>query len=105
MEKNVLLFIALSVLILFASQWLLRPTQPAGVNPPPPSSAPAAQPSPAPAQPAAQASPPTQTAQVEAPSQPESTPLVADASERDIVVENAAVRAVFTTRGAALKHW
>jgi YidC/Oxa1 family membrane protein insertase len=105
MEKNVLLFIALSVLILFASQWLLRPTQPAGVNPPPPSSAPAAQTSPAPAQPAAQASPPTQTAQVEAPSQPESTPLVADASERDIVVENAAVRAVFTTRGAALKHW
>ena len=35
----------------------------------------------------------------------EAAPLVADAAERDILVENEAVRAVFTTRGAALKSW
>ena len=37
--------------------------------------------------------------------QPTAQPLVFDARERDVVVENPEVQAVFTTRGGVLKHW
>ena len=36
---------------------------------------------------------------------PTSQPLLADAKEREITVDSAEVQAVFSTRGATLKHW
>jgi YidC/Oxa1 family membrane protein insertase len=64
---------------------------PAGDPVPPSTSTVPAPPSPAPVE---KAAPPAGAA-----------PLVADAEARDIVVETPAVRAVFTTRGGALKSW
>jgi hypothetical protein len=40
-----------------------------------------------------------------APQSPTTVALVADDAERDIIVENESVHAVFTTRGGALKSW
>src|SRR5919201_1554867 len=103
MEKNVLLFIALSVVILFASQWLLPPAQPTGVNPLPSSSpTPTAPSQTAPAPTTTQPTPQSQAVPAEAPSQPDTTAVVADKSEREIVAENDLVPAPFTTRGGAL---
>jgi YidC/Oxa1 family membrane protein insertase len=98
MEKRVLLAFVLSFIVLFAYQAMFPPPKP--------------RPAPAPANP----SQPAATAQqsdLEKPSAP--TPvqpagpavqaLVSDATERDIVAENATVRAVFTTRGAVVKSW
>ena len=94
MEKRVLLAIVLSFLVLYGYQLLVPPPKP---QPRPATPAPA--PAPATAEPQA----------VEREKEPESAPaaqpLVADASERDIVVENGAVHAVFTTRGGVLTHW
>jgi len=105
MEKRVLLAVFLSFLVLFIYQSLFapppRPEQeiaPGGATPeevsqpaagPPVASAPTT-----PAEPAA--------AEVE-PDAPET--LTADTEQRDIVVETARVRAVFSNQGAELRSW
>ena len=106
MEKRVLLAVVLSFLVLYGFQIMVPPPEPPqpGVAP---QQAPAAAGSPA--QPAGTDAPgaaqsPQQPATT-APVEPTAAPLVADSTERDIVVENAAVHAVFTTRGGTLKSW
>lgn len=102
MEKRVLLAVVLSFVVLYGYQAIFPPPKPV---------TPAAQ-GPAPAaagQPAQPVNPPieatTTTGVGAAPAQPAAAPLVADAAERDIVIENESVRAIFTTRGGALKSW
>ena len=103
MERRVLLAISLSFLVLFFYQSYFAPptpppaTQPTGVTGTPAAGAPAT-PMPAPG------SLPAQPAVV-APSAPASTVVTGEADERDITVETATVRAVFTNRGARLRHW
>ncbi|MGH9372782.1 MAG: membrane protein insertase YidC [Vicinamibacterales bacterium] len=97
MEKRVLLAVVLSIGVLYGYQALFPPARPQAppavpVEPQPQSSdlekqGPAPTTTPAPSQPVA------------------AQPLVADANDREIVVESAAVRAVFSTRGAVLKSW
>jgi YidC/Oxa1 family membrane protein insertase len=103
MEKRVFLAIFLSFVVLAVYQSYFAPPPPAPVTAgqtaaPPPASAPAA---------GAGTTPQPGAAPVEAPAPatPAAAPIVADSQARDIVVETAAVRAVFTTRGAALKSW
>src|SRR5688500_1780533 len=97
MERRVLLAISLSFAVLFVYQALFvpaRPTQsPANTT-------------------AAVAPPPLELAMVPgnisavAPTAvPLSPPVVGDVEEREVVVETAKVRAVFTNRGARLRHW
>jgi YidC/Oxa1 family membrane protein insertase len=95
MERRVLLAVLLSFVVLYGYQLLF---------PPPPEPKPTATGQQTTASPAPEAPQPAQPPQAEAaPSQvPSSTQAVAG---RDIVVEGAAVRAVFTTRGAVLKSW
>src|SRR4051812_41172742 len=109
MEKRVLLAVVLSFLVLYGYQALFPPPKPAGnpagtattpaapeKSPPPPggtTSAPAA------------AAPSGASAAAASPAQPAAAAIVADAAERDITFENESVRAVFTTRGGALKSW
>ncbi len=103
MEKRVLIAVILSFIVLYGYQAMFPPPKPP-VN----KSAAASQ----------TTTPSTTTITPEAPAQPSSAApaeatkaapvaaaVVGDASERDIVVENAAVRGVFTTRGGALKSW
>ena len=88
MERRVLLAIILSFVVLYGYQLLFpSPPDPAATK----GGAPAAQQSVAGASSAA--------------AQPAEAPIasVTDAAARDVVVENANVRAVFTTQGAALK--
>jgi len=99
MEKRVLLAVVLSFIVLYGYQAMF----------PPPKPVPATQ---AQASPVAQSAPgaplpsqPVEAATPDAPIAPSAATTVADASERDIVVENQSVRAVFTTRGGALKSW
>ena len=101
MEKRVLLAVVLSFIVLYASRALFPPPAPA----PAPTSAPASQ-TPAPA--TAQTPPlekPASPASVPPTAGPAAQPLLADAREREVVVENAAVRAVFSTKGAVLTSW
>ena len=94
MERRVLLAISLSFLVLFAYQTYFAPPPPAPVATP--NAGATAPPLPAPAGPA--------------PANPD-LPQVAvvveegESTEREITVETHAVRAVFTNRGARLKHW
>lgn len=97
MEKRVLLAVILSFIVLYGYQALF---------PPPPPVRPAADPVPGAAAPTpgAAEAPPVETAPaVEA--APVAEPITAAAGEQDILVESDAVRAVFTTRGGALKSW
>jgi YidC/Oxa1 family membrane protein insertase len=96
MERNVLAAVALSILVLVLYQaFLAPPPEPPKPTPAPPPSA-SSQAAPPPAQSGA----PKAGVLAEAPAAAtDSTP------GRDIVVENAAVRAVFTTKGGALKSW
>ncbi|MGE3276010.1 MAG: membrane protein insertase YidC [Vicinamibacterales bacterium] len=97
MERRVLLAISLSFLVLFLYQSYLAP--------PPPANQTAGQPV-APA-----AAPPEAGGAAAAPNVPPPPPVVVseavvgDTEERDIVVETPLVRAVFTNRGARLRHW
>jgi YidC/Oxa1 family membrane protein insertase len=105
MEKRVLIAVFLSFLVLYAYQAIVpQPKRPA------PRPAPAAAPAASPAESAATSPAPdtgaastgsTQAAPV-APSMP---PAIADAAERDIVVDTGLVRAVFSNRGAVIKSW
>ena len=92
MEKRVLIAVLLSFVVLYAYQAMFPPPPDAAQKPPQASktaTAPNAS-APAPANPAPSVQPPAEN-----PGEP----------ARDIVVENADVRAVFTTRGAVLKSW
>jgi YidC/Oxa1 family membrane protein insertase len=96
MERRVLLAISLSFLVLFGYQSFFPPPEPApGTTPA--SSAPAQPGLAAPASVAAG----TQGSQVTS----SAAALRADTEEREYVVETTSVRAVFTNRGARLKHW
>jgi YidC/Oxa1 family membrane protein insertase len=102
MEKRVLLAFVLSFVVLFAFQAMFpAPEQP---RPVPPAATPGVT---APGgAPAPERAPGSQTAaQGPAPAVEAPAALVGDAAEREIVVESPQVRAVFTTRGAALKRW
>jgi YidC/Oxa1 family membrane protein insertase len=101
MEKRVLLAIVLSFIVLYGYQAMFPPPKPPQRTAPT-SETPAEGKADVSAQPAAQAPAPPQ---IEAPAPPAQAPVVADKDERDIVVENDSVRAVFTTRGGALKSW
>jgi YidC/Oxa1 family membrane protein insertase len=93
MEKRVFLAIILSFVILTMFQTYVVP-------PPPPT------PGAAPQTPAATPPVLTSTGTTSAPTPtPAAAPVVGDVAARDIVVETDAVRAVFTTEGAALKSW
>jgi YidC/Oxa1 family membrane protein insertase len=103
MEKRVLLAVVLSFLVLYGYQAMFpppKPQPPSGVaNPAQATST---------AQPGSPQSPDIEKPSAPQPSEPvapSAQPLVADANEREIVAENAAVRAVFSTRGAVLKSW
>jgi YidC/Oxa1 family membrane protein insertase len=101
MERRVLLAISLSFAVLFVYQALFVPTPPApnasDTAPAQVSTAPSALN--APGQPGAPGVPNA----LSAPSAPD--PVVGESAERDIVVETAEVRAVFTNRGGRLRHW
>ncbi len=101
MEKRVLLAVALSFVVLYGYQAMFPPPKPPQRSASAPPSADGTKPDAA-AQPAAQGAAPPQ---LEAPATPAAAPVVADKVERDIVVENDSVHAVFTTRGGALKSW
>jgi YidC/Oxa1 family membrane protein insertase len=94
MEKRVLLAVVLSFLVLYGYQALYppppKPTQEA--EPRPPATAPVV-------------TPPAATPEAVAPATPEAEPVIGDKTERDVVFESDAVRAVFSTRGAVLKSW
>jgi YidC/Oxa1 family membrane protein insertase len=99
MEKRVLLAVILSFAVVVGYQALF----------PPPKPEPKANPAAAASDSAstAQATPPLTSSAAAAPAQaaPASEPVVADTEERDVTFESDAVKAVFTTRGAALKSW
>jgi YidC/Oxa1 family membrane protein insertase len=99
MERRVLLAVLLSFVVLYGYQLLFPP-------PPEPKPAATGQPVPSPgATPATQQPahvPPAEAPTAEAAPTAPAPPAV---NAREIVVENAAVRAVFTTRGAAVKSW
>ncbi len=96
MERRVLLAISLSFLVLFVYQTYFVPP------PPPPADPAAVAPASAPVSPGTPAAPASAAA-----APPPSAPAVVagEAAERDIVVETENVRAVFTNRGARLRHW
>jgi YidC/Oxa1 family membrane protein insertase len=90
----------LSFAVLFVYQAMFAPPAPepgSNATTPAPSSV-----APSPASPAATA---PQVAEAASAPAPVSEPLVGESEERDIVVETATVRAVFTNRGGRLRHW
>ncbi|HXG88435.1 MAG TPA: membrane protein insertase YidC [Vicinamibacterales bacterium] len=101
MERRVLLAIFLSFAVLFAYQSLVVPPPvPGNVSAPPPG---VTQPI-APAQSGGLSPGPGTVAAPVAP--PQAVPLVVgDSEEREIVIETQKARAVFTNRGARLRHW
>jgi YidC/Oxa1 family membrane protein insertase len=96
MEKRVLLAVVLSFIVLYGYQALFPPLRPEPPVPAPDAAAPPPPPVEAPAV-AAPVPPPAPADTVE--------PVVADTEQRDIVMENEHVRAVFSTRGAVLTSW
>jgi YidC/Oxa1 family membrane protein insertase len=101
MEKRVLLAVVLSFIVLYSFQAMFPPPK---LQPPAGSETPSA------AADQQQAPPPLEKPSTPSPAgaptpTPAAAPLVADASERDVVVESEAVRAVFSTKGAVLKSW
>jgi YidC/Oxa1 family membrane protein insertase len=102
MEKRVLLAVVLSFLVLYGFQ-VMFPT-PESPKPVAQGAAGAVTAKPASTPGAATTTPAAaQAVTPQAPAGP--APLVADAAERDVIVENQSVRAVFSTRGAVLKSW
>ena len=107
MEKRVLLAVALSFVVLYGYQAMFPPPKPPQRTPA--SSQAASTPATGTADPASQSAaqgpPAPQLEAPAAPAAPAAAPVVADKDEREIVVENDSVRAVFTTRGGVLKSW
>jgi YidC/Oxa1 family membrane protein insertase len=105
MEKRVFLAIFLSFIVLAVYQSYFAPPPIEPVPPQPAATTTTAPGTPPPA--AAGGGPPpgepVETAPPPAP--PMAAPLVADTEARDIVVDTAAVRAVFSTRGGVLTSW
>jgi YidC/Oxa1 family membrane protein insertase len=100
MEKRVLLAVILSFIVLYGYQALFPPPRPATQ----PGRAP--QPSPAPSTPSGgTVQAPGPALETPASPAPGATALVSDSAEREIIVENSAVRAAFSTRGAVLTSW
>jgi YidC/Oxa1 family membrane protein insertase len=100
MQKQFLLAIVLSFLVIYGWQALFPPKRPQPAQQ-------AAQPQQSTSKPSGTAAPGASPAAVEAaqPTTVEAAPLLAAPAEQDVVVENSAVRAVFSTRGAVLKSW
>jgi YidC/Oxa1 family membrane protein insertase len=99
MERRVLLAVLLSFVVLYGYQLLFPP-------PPEPKPATTGQPAaPSATAPASPQSAQAPTAEAVGQASPPTNSNTPEVSGRDIVVENAAVRAVFTTRGGALKSW
>jgi YidC/Oxa1 family membrane protein insertase len=105
MEKRVLLAVILSFVVLYAFQAIYPPPKPQEPSKPAAASRPPAATSATPRATTPPAAAPVKEASAAPAAQPPVAPLVGDNAERDIVVENEAVRAVFTTRGGALKSW
>src|SRR6266568_4994373 len=99
MERRVLLAVLLSFLVLYGYQALFPPPPDATQKP-----AQASKTATAPNASAPAAANPTPSIQPAAPSVPQ-TPAPSSAPARDVVVDNAYVRAVFSTRGAVLTTW
>src|SRR5829696_7634233 len=100
MDKRVLLAVVLSFIVLYGYQAMFPPPKPATAASQG-QGASSAQPAPdVPAQPQ-----PVEAAAPAAPPSGSASPVVADEADREIVVENQSVRAIFTTRGGALKSW
>lgn len=101
MEKRVLLAVILSFVVLYGYQAMfpppapVQPGTPGQAEPRPPAQAPDTAAAPPPADPAPAPAVETDTA----------APIVAGTEERELVIENAFVRGVFTSRGGALKSW
>jgi YidC/Oxa1 family membrane protein insertase len=100
MERRVLLAISLSFMVLFLYQALLvppRPAQPANNTPP------AAMTVAAP--PGRTLTPGNESVEAAIVPPPPVAAVVGDAEAREIVVETQKIRAVFTNRGARIRHW
>jgi YidC/Oxa1 family membrane protein insertase len=102
MEKRVLLAVVLSFVVLYGYQAMFPPPKPVVL--------PKTTPAPAAADPAASGQPPTTTPSSPTAAEPlerptAAEPTVAAPAVQDIVVENEAVHATFTTQGGALKSW
>ena len=100
MERRAALAIGLSLLILYLYQAFVLPPQPAPAEQQ--AGAPAASAPAAPGRPV-EALQPTPVAPAPSAAAPEA--VTADTAEREIVVDNGVVEAVFTNRGARLLHW
>jgi YidC/Oxa1 family membrane protein insertase len=104
MEKRVLIAVFLSFLVIYIYQALMPvPESPRRAPQPRADRPPAAAPTPG-GREATPSAPGTTVAATEPPA-PAAAPVVGDTVERDVVMENAAVRAVFSTRGGVLKRW
>jgi YidC/Oxa1 family membrane protein insertase len=99
MEKRVLLAVVLSFIVLYGFQLMYPPPEP---QTRPVANQPAS--APATAAPAPVEKPREGTAPAAA-AQPSATPVVHDDRDREIRFENAQVSAVFSSRGAAVRHW
>jgi YidC/Oxa1 family membrane protein insertase len=112
MEKRVLLAVILSFLVLYGYQALFPPPKPQprgaevapSATPPPPGRSSAAQ-APSSTQSTTAAGPQPGTLGMPQPQAEAPSALVADVNDRDVVVENGAVRASFSSRGGVLKSW
>ena len=99
MERRLLLAIVLTFVVLTAYQWLMPSPPPAPTKPP--ATADAKAPAAQQASPGAEPAPAVTTP----PPVPAVETVRADTAERSITVDNGAVRAVFTNRGATLVSW
>src|SRR5687767_730658 len=98
MERRVLLAISLSFAVLFVYQALIGPAKPN-------QSAANATSGLATAPPLEGTMVPGNITAAAPTAVPLSAPVVGDTDERDVTVETAKVRAVFTNRGGRLRHW
>jgi YidC/Oxa1 family membrane protein insertase len=103
MEKRVLLAVVLSFLVLYGFQTMFPPPEPPKPGAAQGQAPKTAQPSAASPAAATPAGDPPAAAGPEPPAP--AAALVADAEEREIVVESHAVHATFSTRGGVLKSW
>jgi YidC/Oxa1 family membrane protein insertase len=103
MEKRVLLAIVLSFIVLYGYQALFPPPKPQPRFDAPPAAPSQAAPVNQPVNQPVERPVPQSAASAPAAAVPQ--PVVADSAERDVVVEDDAVRAVFSTRGGVLKSW